>query len=115
MQNSIHDIWFKRVALGIIAIGVLLAIFNFFNFRSLWLDEVFLSVSIVNRDFAALLTPLEYDQVAPIGFLFVENAFGLLFNNEDWSLRIFPLLCFIASIVKTHNVEAHSDQSFYIV
>ncbi|MCK8479571.1 glycosyltransferase family 39 protein [Psychroserpens algicola] len=98
MSTETFDIWVKRLLIASIGLGVIASFVNFFNFRSLWLDEVLLSVSIVNRDYVGLLQPLEFDQVAPIGFLFIENLFSSLFGNADWSLRIYPFLCFLGSI-----------------
>lgn len=81
-----------------IALGILLALINFFNVRSLWLDEAMLALNIVNKPIPALLAPLDYHQVAPIGFLLLEKFFSSLFGNTDWSLRIVPMLSFFGSI-----------------
>ena len=40
----------------------------------LWGDEAFIAVSLLTRDFAGLLRPLEYYQIAPVGFLWAELA-----------------------------------------
>ncbi|OUS02035.1 hypothetical protein A9Q86_05130 [Flavobacteriales bacterium 33_180_T64] len=98
MQIKKSDIWIKRFLIAILGLGIVISIVNFFNLRSLWLDEALLSISIVDRNYAELLLPLERDQVAPIGFLFIENFFATLFGNTDWSLRIFPFLSFLCSI-----------------
>ncbi|MDJ1499733.1 glycosyltransferase family 39 protein [Xanthocytophaga agilis] len=83
---------------SIIFIGCFLAIFQFLYNRSLWYDEAMLAVNIVSKDFNQLLKPLDKDQVAPIGFLFVEKINTLIFGNNEYALRLFPLLCFLASI-----------------
>lgn len=88
----------KHAFLGFIAIGIVLAIYNFLAVRSLWLDEAMLSLSIVNKPVTDLLLPLDHDQVAPIGFLMIAKMFSGIFGGTDWSLRLFPLISFLASI-----------------
>ena len=84
---------------GVIAIGFCLAIFQFAANRSLWLDEAKLAYSIVDRDFIGLLQPLDSGQMAPILYLWCTKFFNLIFGNHDLALRVFPLLCFLFSIV----------------
>jgi uncharacterized membrane protein len=78
--------------------GIGLSIINFFNLRSLWLDEAMLALNII-KPVSELLKPLEFNQVAPIGFLLVESFFSNLFGNTDWSMRIYPMLLFFVSIL----------------
>lgn len=86
------------VLLGCIAAGVLCAIYQYFYNRSLWLDEVSLALNIIDRSFGQLIRPLTYSQVAPIGFLMVERAVVCVLGKGEFALRLFPLLCFLASI-----------------
>ncbi len=85
-------------------IGVSLAMLNFVNNRSLWLDEAFLSLNIISKSPAALLEPLDLRQVAPIGFLFAEKTTASIGGNTDWSLRIFPLLSFLLCIPAVYSL-----------
>ncbi|WP_321369280.1 glycosyltransferase family 39 protein [uncultured Draconibacterium sp.] len=88
-----------------ILLGSLLAAINFFHDRSLWLDEAYLALNIANKPLKELLIPLDYNQVAPIGFLVIEKAFSAAFSNTDWSLRIFPMLLFFSSIYFMYQVS----------
>ena len=106
-----NDVWIKRLLIGALGFGIIASLVNFFNFRSLWLDEALLSISIVDRNYVELLLPLEKDQVAPIGFLFLENFFSSLFGNTDWSLRIFPLVSFLASIFLIYKLNVRLFKS----
>jgi hypothetical protein len=64
----------------------------------LWGDEAGLAVNFINRGYAELLQPLEYSQVAPIGFLWlVKSAINQL-GFTEYSLRLIPALCAILSI-----------------
>ena len=82
----------------IIFIGVSLAIYQFIFNRSLWVDEVSLALNIINKDFIGLTKPLDYSQVAPIGFLFIERISILILGKNDLALRLFPLISFFISI-----------------
>ncbi|MCK4664378.1 MAG: glycosyltransferase family 39 protein [Bacteroidales bacterium] len=84
--------------------GVIIAFIQFVSNRSLWLDEAMLALNIINRDYSELLLPLDYTQVAPILFLLTEKFFTNLINGNEWSLRIFPLLCYFASIPLFYKV-----------
>lgn len=99
------------IGIGFIVVGVGLAVLNFLNFRSLWLDEALLALNIVNKSTMELLQPLDYNQVAPIGFLLVEKCFATLFGNADWSLRIFPLLSFFISVFLLFSITSKLLQS----
>lgn len=81
-----------------IGLGLSLAIFNLFHNRSLWLDEANLALNIVNKSIYELYMPLDMNQVAPIGFLYVEKIFSTIFGSHDWSLRLFPFMMFLLSV-----------------
>ncbi|WP_299890768.1 glycosyltransferase family 39 protein [uncultured Lacinutrix sp.] len=84
---------------GIIVLGFCLTLIQFASNRSLWLDEAKLAYSIIDRDFLGLLAPLDSGQMAPILYLWITKCFNYLFGDYDLALRIFPLLCFLVSIV----------------
>lgn len=89
----------------VLVVGILLAIYQFAMNRSLWLDEGYLSLNLLNKDFSELLQPLDHKQVAPIIFLFIEKFFlQLVPGLPDYALRILPLVCFIASAVLFYKV-----------
>jgi hypothetical protein len=80
-------------------VGLLLRLFHFFNNRSLWMDEVYLSTSLVKMNYVQLVTtPLYYQQKAPIGFLLAVKFFVNLFGNKEIYLRIVPLISGIVSM-----------------
>ena len=80
-------------AIGVLLIiGFVLRLRQYLTGRSLWLDEAMLALNIVNRNFANLFLPLDYDQGAPIGFLLVEKGFNVLFGDHEFVLRLFPFV-----------------------
>lgn len=79
--------------------GVFLRLFHFFDNRSLWLDEIYLAINIISSGFADLTAPLlQYQQKAPVGFLWMVKSSVLLFGNQEQALRLIPLFCGIASL-----------------
>ena len=81
----------------IIGVAIVLASVQFLFNRGFYQDEACLAVSIVGRGFGGLLKPLEFGQSAPIGYLVVEKMLSMVIPAE-YGLRVFPLLCFIASL-----------------
>src|ERR1700679_4189582 len=81
-----------------VALGLLLRLRQYFLFRSLWLDESFLSLNIIHRSAHELLKPLDYHQGAPILFLLLQKAIVTVFGSGELALRFIPLVCGIASI-----------------
>jgi len=98
LDFSKTSVW--RIILGLIfCLGILFRLFHYFNNRSLWIDEAYLSISLIKMGFVELATPpLEYEQKAPIGFLWSVKAMVLLFGKKEMALRLFPLLCGLAAL-----------------
>ncbi|HXF85420.1 MAG TPA: glycosyltransferase family 39 protein [Anaerolineales bacterium] len=86
------------VSMFIFLAGIILRLRQYLTGRSLWVDEAMLALNIVNRNFAELFKPLDYDQGAPIGFLLVEKIFNLMFGRNELALRFFPLLAGLVSL-----------------
>lgn len=82
----------------VVAIGITLRLAQYGLNRSLWLDEAFLALNIVNRSFPELLKPLDYGQVAPVGFLLMERLNVQLFGDNEYALRLFPLIAGVSSL-----------------
>ncbi|MCB1175076.1 MAG: glycosyltransferase family 39 protein [Leptospiraceae bacterium] len=86
---------------SIIALGIILRLDQYLFNRSLWLDEAFFAVNIVDRSFLELLkAPLEYTSYArPPGFMLLAKLSVLLFGNSEFSLRLVPFLCGLSSLI----------------
>jgi hypothetical protein len=85
---------------GLVLLGVALRLWEFVFNRSLYLDEILLTRSIVGMPLRELLTkPLLMDQVAPRGFLLIERLVVMVFGPSELALRLFPLLCGILSVI----------------
>ena len=66
--------------------------------RSIWLDEAMLALNIVRRSFVGLTQPLEFNQGAPLGFLFIQKLMVTFFGSQDYILRLFPFIAGVVSL-----------------
>lgn len=80
-------------------VGISLRLIIYLYNRPLWLDESFLALNIVNRPLLSLFKPLDYNQGAPLGFLFIVKLFTDIFGTSEFSLRLLPLIFGIASLI----------------
>jgi predicted membrane-bound mannosyltransferase len=83
----------------LVLLGSFLRLRQYFINRSLWLDEAALALNLVQKSFVELASPLDYDQGAPIGFLWVQKVIITFLGAEELSLRIFPLICGLLSLL----------------
>jgi hypothetical protein len=91
--------WIRALlALAPIALGVALRLDLFLVNRALTLDEAALSRNLLERSWIGILRPLAFAQVAPPAFLLVQKGATVLFGASEYALRLFPLLCGIASV-----------------
>ncbi|MBA3319182.1 MAG: glycosyltransferase family 39 protein [Gemmatimonadales bacterium] len=88
-QGERAPAWPLAVAL---AWGVALRVVLLLSGRSLWIDEARLALNIGTRSFLHLLAPLDYDQTAPVAFLWIERLAVAVFGMHDWTLQLLPFL-----------------------
>ena len=79
-------------ALLAIGFGLALRLRQYSLNISFWLDEAMLALNIVNRSFGQLVKPLDYDQGAPLGFLWAVKFVETVLGNNEYSLRLLPFL-----------------------
>ncbi|MDJ0577372.1 MAG: glycosyltransferase family 39 protein [Xenococcaceae cyanobacterium MO_234.B1] len=87
-----------KISWIIIISGIVNRLIQYIYNRSLWADEAVLALNIVERSYIELTQPLDYDQVAPIGFLWIEKFLVNLLGNNEYVLRLFPLIAGIVSL-----------------
>ena len=86
------DRYLKYLSFSLVILGVTIRLIQYFHNRSLWFDEVNLALNIVERDYGELTQTLEHNQAAPLGFLWVEKLAIQVFGNNEYALRLFPLV-----------------------
>lgn len=75
------------------------------------MDEAMIAINIASLDFAGLMQPLQFDQVAPVFFLWMEKSLVVLFGNNEYALRVFPLACGILSLWLVYRVAYLATES----
>lgn len=103
------------ILLFVIMIGISISIYQFIYNRSLWLDESYLALNIMNRSHFELLQTLDYCQVAPILFLQIEKIFSSLMGNSEFVLRLFPLISYLGSIYFIYKILKILNLNIYII
>ena len=87
-----------RTLIGMIALGIVWRVARYGACPPMWGDEAFIAVNLLTRDFAGLLKPLEYYQIAPMGFLWAELAVIRVLGASEWAVRLIPFLSGLASL-----------------
>lgn len=63
-----------------------------FSDRPLWIDEAMLALNVGRHGVPALAGPLDYEQVAPIFYLWLLKGLVAVFGMHEWVLRLPTLL-----------------------
>jgi hypothetical protein len=89
----------KRLVIpAILLLGIVFRTVQLLSGRSIWMDEAWLALNLLNRDFAGLLQPLDLFVVAPPMFLWIEKCIILTIGPTDLAFRLFPYICSIISL-----------------
>jgi hypothetical protein len=84
------------IVAGTLVLGVLLRVRQYLGRRSLWLDELSVALNLASRGFVELLRPLDYNQAAPVLFLWIQEFASRIGGLGELTLRFAPLACGIA-------------------
>jgi len=104
-SDSVHadvprnEAWITRLCWAFVVLGLMIRMVRFLAFYPIWHDEAFLAVNFLDRGYRDLLRPLEYIQVAPVFYLWIELTAVRLFGFSEWSLRLFAVICGLASVL----------------
>jgi hypothetical protein len=90
------DFWIAFVFL----VGVALRCIHYFGRSSMWMDELASAFNISERSFYQLATEsLDFNQVAPLGFLWLQKLSTLVFGVNDHAFRFFPFVLSLWALV----------------
>jgi len=84
---------------ALLAVGALARVVRYVACFPLWEAEAYAAATLVDRRFADLARPLDYQTVCPLGFLWTEWLVVHLLGYSEYALRLFPLICGIGSLV----------------
>jgi len=87
-----------------LVVGVAIRVIRYLLRFPLWGDEAMLAVNFLDRDYASLMQPLNFHQVSPLLFLWIELTAVKLLGFREWSLRLFPLLCSVSGMFLFHRL-----------
>ncbi len=96
----------EQLTWGFVVLGVVLRTVRYAMNHPLWGDEAFVAANFLTRDYLDLLKPLDYFQVCPPLFLWVELAIVRLLGFRELTLRLFPTLCGVASVFVFRHVAS---------
>ncbi len=95
-----------RATWALVGLGLAVRLVRYLVVYPIWHDEAFLAVNFLDRGYLDLLRPLDYSQVSPVLFLWIELTAVRLLGFSEWSLRLFPALCGLASVLLFRHVAA---------
>ncbi|HEX7979197.1 MAG TPA: glycosyltransferase family 39 protein [Gemmatimonadaceae bacterium] len=87
---------FAIAAVGVALVGAIARLLVYARGLSLWNDEAMVALNIGRRGFGALLTPLAYDQAAPVLYLWAAHIATVLGGVNEYTLR---LPAFVAGVL----------------
>jgi hypothetical protein len=91
----------RKLVWIIIGFGIILRLTQYLYNRSLWLDEARdVLIGILGRSFSEIFQPPPpiFTPTPPAGFLVIEKLAVQMFGNNEYALRLFPLLAGILSL-----------------
>ncbi len=88
----------RRILWAFLLLGIAIRAIRFLLCFPLWPDEAYLAHNYLDRSYLDLLKPLDFIQIAPILYLWIQKAFVNLLGFSEYSLRLYSLLCGIASL-----------------
>lgn len=98
-----------------VGLGVFLRLTRFLLGHPLWGDESALAANYLDRGYLGLLGPLDFQQVAPVLFLWVELTAVKALGFSEWSLRAFPTACAVAGMFLFRHAAARLIRGFPLV
>jgi hypothetical protein len=85
--------------LALVGLGILWRVMRWAWGFPFWGDEAFVGVNFVTRDYADLIRPLDYGQIAPLVFMWVELAVSRVLGLSERALHLVPTLAGLAALV----------------
>lgn len=88
----------------LLVLGIAVRVAVWLQNRALFLDEANLARNFCERGLWDFFRPLDHEQYAPPLFCFFQKCSVALLGQHEYALRLFPLLCGIASVFLFHDI-----------
>ena len=85
--------------LSLVLLAAALRTAEYAHNKAVWLDEAYVALNVLDRDYAGLLKPMEWGQAAPIALLFAERFVVDHVGPSEYALRLVPYLAALAGAV----------------
>lgn len=82
-----------------VAFGAALYLIHYLGGRVLWLDEAMIGLNLQHLSYGELSGKLDYNQMAPVGWSYLEKAILGLVGDPEYGLRLWPVLAAILALV----------------
>ena len=79
-------------------LGIIVRSIRYFLQFPLWPDETYLAENYLDRSFLELMRPLDFMQIAPILYLWLQHAILKLLGFSELTLRLYVFACSIGSL-----------------
>ncbi len=97
----------------IIGLGILLRLYHFAARRSLWIDEARLALDILSRGYIDLLRPLDWDQSAAPGFLWLTRFVTQLIGSGELALRAVAFVAGVGALLLLYRITRQLLPGFW--
>ena len=88
-----------RIAWAFVGLGIAIRTIRFLLDFPLWPDEAYLAHNYLDRGYLDLLRALDYGQVAPLLYLWIQKTVVAICGFSEYSLRLYAFLGSIASLL----------------
>jgi len=82
----------RRFVLLAVLFGLVCRLSQYAANTSIWHDEAYVALNVLQKTFTALLGPLDWNEASPPGFLVVEKLVAAFLGRSEYALRLVPLV-----------------------
>jgi len=82
-----------------VGFGIVCRLSQYAADTSVWHDEAFVALNVLQKSIAGLLGPLDWHEASPPGFLILEKLVVTWVGRSEYALRLVPLLAGVAGLI----------------
>ena len=113
-RPDIIKIFAEAFGAVVIIISLICAVRMNITGRTLWLDEAMLAMSFCKRSFFEMFDPpLDWNQSAPVGYVFIVKLLTMMFGTSEHVLRAFSLISYALMLFVFYLISRDCIESGY--